>query len=43
MRQKIARLVHHVDGHFTICYSDMHVQSEDEVGACELLHVLDDL
>lgn len=41
MREEIARLIHDVNGHFTICNSDMDVQSEDEIGACELLHVLD--
>jgi hypothetical protein len=31
-----------VDGRFAIGNSDVHVQSKDEIGARELLHVLDD-
>ena len=41
MRQEIARLVHDVDCYFAIGNSDVHVQSEDEIGARQLLHVFD--
>src|SRR5207249_803878 len=43
VREKIARLIHDVNGALPIRNADMHVQSEDEIGARELLHVLDDL
>src|SRR5438094_6230712 len=43
MRQKIARLVHHVDSHFAIGYAHVHVQSKNEIRAGEQLHVLNDL
>src|SRR5947207_10868665 len=43
VREKIARLIHDVNRALAIRNADMHVQSEDEIGACELLHVLDDL
>src|SRR6266542_613246 len=43
VREKIARLIHHVNGALPIRNADMHMQSEDEIGARELLHVLDDL
>src|SRR5438067_795590 len=40
--QKIARLVHHVDGDLAIWNTNMNVQSENKVRARQLLHVLDD-
>src|SRR5437764_13128401 len=43
VREKIARLIHDVNGALPIRNADMHVQSEDEIGARELLHILDDL
>src|SRR6266487_5654369 len=43
VREKIARLIHDVNRALPIRNADMHVQSEDEICACELLHVLDDL
>ena len=41
MREKIAGLIHDVNGAVAIRNADVHVQSEDEIGASELLHVLD--
>ena len=43
MRQKIARLIHDVDGDFAIGNSAWNVQPKIKIGARELLHVLDDL
>ena len=43
MRQKIARLIHYVDGHFAIGDANMHVQSKNEIRACKQLHIFDDL
>src|SRR5438046_8013994 len=40
--QKIACLVHHVDGDLAIWDTNMNVQSENKVRARQLLHVLDD-
>src|SRR4029077_14640309 len=40
MWQKIARLIHHVDGGFALGNADVHVQTEDEIRARELLHIL---
>ena len=42
MRQEIARLVHDIDSFLAVGNSDVHVQSEDEVRARDLLHVFDD-
>src|SRR5439155_11795128 len=41
--EKIARLIHDVNRTLPIRNADMHVQTENEIGASELLHVLDDL
>ena len=43
VRQKIARLIHHVDGALAIGHSDMNVQPKDQVCPGEQLHVFDDL
>ena len=42
VRQKIARLIHHVDGRLAIGNADMNVQSENQIRAREQLHVFDD-
>ena len=42
VRQKIARLVHDVDGRFAVRNSDVDVEAEDEIRPRELLHVPDD-
>jgi hypothetical protein len=41
--QKVARLIHHVNGALAIRNADVHVQSKNEVRAREQLHVFDDL
>src|SRR5439155_17181785 len=43
MRQKIARLIHHVNGHFAIGYAYVHVQSKNKIRTSEQLHVLNNL
>src|SRR5438477_254276 len=42
VREKIARLIHHVNRRFAIGNTNVHVQSENKIRARELLHVLDD-
>ena len=41
MRKEITRLVHDVDSLFAIGNSHMYVQTEDEIGTSDLLHVFD--
>src|SRR4029453_11603860 len=41
--QKIARLIHHVDGNIAIWNADVNVQSENQVRSGEQLHVLHNL
>src|SRR5437899_6025289 len=43
VREKIARLIPDVNRTWPIRNADVHVQTADEIGACELLHVLADL
>ena len=43
VRQKVAHLVHQVNGRFAVLDADVHVQAEDQVRARHQLHVLDDL
>src|SRR5207245_7643889 len=43
VREEIARLIHDVNRTLPIRNADVHMQTEDEIGASELLHVLDDL
>ena len=43
MRQKIARLIHDVNGGFAIGNADVDVQSENEIRARQQLHVFHDL
>ena len=40
VRQKIARLIHYVDGDIAIWNANVHVQSKNEVRAGEQLHIL---
>ena len=42
VRKEIARLIHDVDRFFAIGNSDVDVQAENEIHACDLLHVLHD-
>src|SRR2546423_2225472 len=39
VRQKIAGLIHHMNGGFTVWNSDVDVQSENQVRARERLHI----
>ena len=43
MRQEIARIVHDLDGDLAVLDADVDVQAEDQVGARDQLHLLDDL
>ena len=43
VRQKIARVIHHVDRRLAILDSDVHVQAENQIGARHQLHVLDNI
>jgi hypothetical protein len=40
VRQKIARLIHHVDGNVAIWNADVNMQSENQVRPGQQLHVL---
>ena len=40
VRQKIARLIHHVNGRIAIRNADVNVQSENQIRTREQLHVL---
>ncbi len=42
VRQEVASLIHHVDCFFAVRNTDMHVQSENEIGPRDLLHVFHD-
>jgi hypothetical protein len=41
-RAESSALVHDIDGFFPVRNTCVHVQSENEIGARDLLHVLDD-
>src|SRR3954468_495271 len=43
VRQEVAHRVHQMDSGLAVFHPNVHVQSEDEVGACDQLHVFDDL
>src|SRR5690349_8122927 len=43
MWEKIAHLVHHMDGDAAVRNSHMNVQAKDQVGSRDLLHVFDNL
>ena len=42
MGQEIARLIHDIDSFLAVRNAHVHVQTEDEIGARNLLHVFDD-
>ena len=43
VRQEVARLVHDVDRQLAVLDADVDVEAEDQVGARDLLQVLDDV
>ena len=43
MGQKIARLIHHVNRHFAVRDTHVHMQTKNEIRTCKQLHVFDDL
>ena len=43
VRKEIANHIHHVDGGLLVGHGDVHVHSEDQQGACELLQLFDDI
>ena len=43
MRDEITRVIHHVNRGLAVLDADVHVQSEDEIGARHQLHVFDDI
>ena len=43
MRQEVPELIHQVNQRLAVLDADVHVQAEDQVGARDDLHVLDDL
>ena len=43
VRQKIARMIHQLDGGLAIFHADVNVQAENQVGARHQLHILNDV